>query len=84
LGQLVTIKGGGTPRKDEIAYWDGDIPWATVKDLTGDELAATQDTISEKGLHNSAANLIPAESILIATRMALGKVAINGGVEFPV
>ncbi|MCR9493241.1 restriction endonuclease subunit S [Vibrio alginolyticus] len=74
---LEKIVGGGTPSKANSQYWDGDIPWASVKDLSSTKLDDTADKISEKGLNNSASNLIPAETIVIPTRMALGKVAIT-------
>ncbi|QOV30491.1 restriction endonuclease subunit S [Vibrio diabolicus] len=74
---LEKIVGGGTPSKANLQYWDGDIPWASVKDLSSTKLDDTADKISEEGLKNSASNLIPAETIVIPTRMALGKVALT-------
>jgi len=73
---LEKIMGGGTPSKSNSAYWDGNIPWASVKDMKEDSetLEKTQDFITEAGLKNSAANLIPAGSIIISTRMGLGRV----------
>jgi type I restriction enzyme S subunit len=69
--------GGGTPSKQNPAYWNGNIPWASVKDLTGTILNKTQDCITELGLKESSSNLIPADSIIVCTRMGLGKIAIN-------
>jgi type I restriction enzyme S subunit len=77
LGALVTIKGGGTPDRGNIAYWGSGFPWATVKDLNGLQLARTQESITEDGLRNSASSLVPAGSLVIATRMALGKAVIT-------
>lgn len=77
LCDLVTFKGGGTPSKQVVEYWNGDIPWATVKDFTSTSLSATQDFISQDGLRNSSANLIPKGHVIIPTRMSLGKAAIN-------
>ena len=77
LDELVSIKGGGTPSKDKAEYWNGNIPWASVKDLTSLWLSSTIDHISEEGLRDSSANLIKAGTIIIPTRMALGKVSIN-------
>ncbi|MBB1350965.1 MULTISPECIES: restriction endonuclease subunit S [unclassified Pseudoalteromonas] len=77
LGELVTIKGGGTPSKKIEGYWNGNIPWASVKDLKSNEISKTVDAITELGVNNSATNIIPAGTILTATRMALGKFAIN-------
>lgn len=77
LRELVTFRGGGTPSKQVPEYWDGDIPWASVKDFTSTSLSETQDFITQEGLRNSAANLIPKGHVIIPTRMSLGKAAIN-------
>jgi type I restriction enzyme S subunit len=77
LGELVTIKGGGTPSKKVKEYWSGNIPWASVKDLKSSEISKTVDSITKLGVSKSATNIIPAGTILTATRMALGKFAIN-------
>ncbi len=77
LGELVTILGGGTPDKSVPAYWDGDVPWASVKDFKSTELESTIDRISDAGVANSATNIIPAGSVIVPTRMAVGKAAIN-------
>ena len=71
---LKEIKGGGTPSRKKTTYWEGAIPWGSVKDLTGAYLDNTEEYITEEGLKNSASNLIPAGTVIIATRMALGKV----------
>lgn len=77
LRELVTFRGGGTPSKQVPDYWDGDIPWASVKDFTSTSLSETQDFITQEGLRNSSANLIPKGHVIIPTRMSLGKAAIN-------
>ncbi|WP_051309746.1 restriction endonuclease subunit S [Desulfogranum japonicum] len=77
LREIVTFRGGGTPSKQVPEYWHGDIPWASVKDFTSTSLSDTQDFISQDGLKNSSANLIPKGHVIIPTRMSLGKAAIN-------
>ncbi|MDC5425459.1 restriction endonuclease subunit S [Acinetobacter baumannii] len=78
LGELVDFKGGGTPSRNVEEYWGNSISWATVKDLNeGITLTETQEFISELGLKNSASNLIAKGTIIIPTRMALGKVVIS-------
>lgn len=77
LGELVDIKGGGTPSKTVPEYWGGTIPWASVKDFKGGILERTEDFITELAVSGSSTNVIPAGSIIVPTRMALGKVAIN-------
>jgi len=77
LGELVEIVGGGTPSRSVPEFWNGGIPWATVKDMTSVELSETQEFISDKGVSTSATRIVPAGSVIMATRMGLGKVAIN-------
>lgn len=78
LGDLVTIKGGGTPDKNNPAYWrDGTIPWATVKDFVSTEISSTIDRITSAGVANSATQVIPAGNLIVPTRMAVGKAAVN-------
>ncbi len=79
LGDLVlSITGGGTPSKNNTDYWNGNIPWASVKDLKDSKyLEKTIDKITAKGLSNSSSNLIPAGCYIVCTRMGLGKSAIN-------
>jgi type I restriction enzyme S subunit len=77
LGEVVEIKGGGTPSRSNPEYWGGPIPWATVKDFKSTDIARTEESITEDGVLSSATNVIPAGAVVIPTRMALGKAAIN-------
>ncbi|MCU7865469.1 MAG: restriction endonuclease subunit S [Candidatus Thiodiazotropha sp. (ex Lucinoma borealis)] len=75
LGDVVTkIIGGGTPSKNKPQYWDGDIPWLTVKDMRSQRPADAMDHISEKAVEESSTNIIPEDTVIIATRIGLGKV----------
>jgi type I restriction enzyme, S subunit len=77
LGELVDIIGGGTPNRKNESYWNGNINWITVKDFKSNYITSSEETITENGLKSSAAKLIPKGNVIIPTRMALGKVAIN-------
>jgi type I restriction enzyme, S subunit len=79
LGETVNSHlGGGTPSKNNSTYWDGDIYWASVKDVgKGKYINETIDRITEVGLANSSSNLIPTGNLIVVTRMGLGKVSIN-------
>lgn len=72
------FKTGGTPSTKEPIFWDGTIPWIQSSDLQKDILFGIkpQKFISEKGLQNSSAKLIPKNSIAIVTRVGVGKLAI--------
>jgi len=71
---LQKVLGGGTPSRRRPDYWGGEIPWASVKDMAHPRLERTQEVITEAGLSNSAANLVPSDTIVLATRMAVGAV----------
>ncbi|HIB5937246.1 TPA: restriction endonuclease subunit S, partial [Klebsiella pneumoniae] len=77
LGTLFnSIQSGGTPSKINPAFWGGDIPWASVKDLGSSQyISKTQDYITEAGLL-SGSKLADSGDVLICTRMGLGKIAI--------
>lgn len=66
--------GGGTPSKKENRFWNGDIPWASVKDVKGSYLTETQDTITQIGLDNSASNIVKPGEVILITRISPGKV----------
>ena len=84
LGEVFNFVGGGTPSKSVPDYWNGNIPWASIKDIKGNNLISTQDFITEKGLKNSSANIANVNEIILATRISHGtpilskiKTAIN-------
>ena len=70
--------GGGTPRTGVSEYWNGEIPWFQSSDFKDGivTLQASNKHISQEGLHNSAAQLIPGESIAIVARVGFGKLSL--------
>lgn len=79
--KYLKIVSGGTPSRDNPKYWtNGTIYWATPTDITKNKgyfLNSTNEKISEKGLHNSSAKIIPKGSVLMTSRATIGAVAIN-------
>ena len=69
--------GGGTPTTLNEAYWNGDIPWIQSSDVMDGKLLGVEPRkwITQAGLNNSAAQLIPENSIAIITRVGVGKLA---------
>ena len=76
LKDVCTFIGGGTPSKTKEEYWNGGIPWASVKDLQGYYITETIDNISAAGLKNSSANMCEKDDLILATRIAPGRAAI--------
>lgn len=67
LGDVVKTTSGGTPsRKIEDIYYNGSIPWVKSKELNGTFLFDTEEHITELGVNNSSAKLLPKNSVLIA------------------
>ncbi len=79
--RMFRVESGGTPKSEVQEYWGGEIPWATLVDLPPadfiSQITATKRTITEKGLRESSAKMIPANSIIVSTRATIGRIAIN-------
>ena len=78
LGDLCDVIGGGTPPKDTPAFYSGDIPWATVRDMRQDVITETEFRITNDAVKGSATNIVPSGNVVIATRVGLGKVCLLG------
>lgn len=80
LGDLGTIRGGGTPKTKVPEYWaPAEVVWATPKDMTAlrsPVISCSERCISREGLANSSAILLPAGTVLYTSRATLGHVAI--------
>jgi type I restriction enzyme S subunit len=82
LAEIGQIVGGGTPKSGEASYWsDNGISWLTPADLYGYTeryIEKGRRDISEEGLANSSAQLMPAGTVLFSSRAPIGYVAIAG------
>ncbi len=76
LGDVCNLIGGGTQSKDNADFYTGNIPWATVRDMRSDVITDTEHKITEAAIKNSSTNIIPSGSVIIATRVGLGKVCL--------
>lgn len=77
LGDVcVEIIGGGTPSTNKNEFWDGNIPWITSADIHGIREVVIRKKTNENGIKNSSTNLLPKGSIIVVTRVGLGKIAI--------
>ncbi len=75
------IFSGGTPKSTEDTFWGGDVNWISLVDLPASNLItqikASERTITEQGLKNSSAKMIPVNSVVVSTRATIGRVGIN-------
>ncbi|MGJ1190756.1 restriction endonuclease subunit S [Sphingobacterium siyangense] len=71
LKYLYYLTGGGTPSKENSAFWNGSIPWVSPKDMKAKWIEKTEDYISEVAIQNSSTKLIPKNSLLLVVRSGI-------------
>tara|TARA_B100000678_G_scaffold291409_1_gene308156 strand:- start:5927 stop:7327 length:1401 start_codon:yes stop_codon:yes gene_type:complete len=82
FSDFVTLVSGGTPKTKEDSYWGGGIPWYSVVDAPSSSdvfVQSTEKTITQAGLDNSSARLVPDSTTIISARGTVGKLAITAG-----
>jgi type I restriction enzyme S subunit len=80
LGEISEIMNGGTPDTTVPKFWDGENLWITPKDMGKLESIYVDDTlrkITNEGLKNSSAKILPPNSIILSSRAPIGHLAIN-------
>ena len=72
-------KAGGTPKSSIQSYYNGEIPFLTINDMTkqGKFIKSTEKTITKEGLNNSSAWIVPKNSLLYSMYASIGFVSIN-------
>lgn len=82
LSDVMDLIGGGTPKTTVDSYWNGDIPWLSVKDFNNDRryVYQTEKTITKAGLANSSTRLLQENDIIISARGTVGEIAM---IPFP-
>ena len=79
IGNRGDFIGGGTPSKRNSAFWQGDIPWVSSSDISEESIQFINKTrfITKEAIKNSATKIVPANSLLIVSRVGVGKVAVT-------
>ena len=80
LGEVCQIISGSTPRTGVEDLWDGEIAWATPRDLSKLDsvyIEKTAQRITEKGFKSCSTQMLPVGSVLLSSRAPIGHVAIN-------
>ena len=81
LSSIAQLESGHTPSRKHPEYWDGGVPWIGIKDATenhGRILADTNQHVSELGLENSSARLLPANTVCLSRTASVGFVVVMG------
>ena len=77
ISTIADIIGGGTPDTSVDEYWGGNIQWFTPSEIGKEKYAYLSDrTITEAGLKNSSAKLLPQGTVLLSTRATIGECSI--------
>lgn len=77
LSEVMELIGGGTPKTNKPEYWNGDIPWISVKDFNNDlrYVYKTEKTITKLGLEKSSTKLLQRGDVIISARGTVGEIA---------
>ncbi len=80
LGDVAEMGSGGTPPSSVSAYYDGDIPWVSISDMTkgGKLILSTDRNLTREGFANSAAQMFPVGTVLYAMYASLGECSMAG------
>ena len=80
LSEKIQLLSGGTPKTSEPTYWDGDIPWYSVRDAPSETdlwVIHTDKHVTKLGIANSAAQIFPEKTTIISARGTVGKLALT-------
>ena len=75
------LHGGGTPSRKRPEYFQGTIPWITGQDIPEShvaEITTARDFVTEEAVEESATRVAPVGTVLVTTRVSVGKTAVAG------
>ena len=80
IGEVCDVVNGSTPKTGVTAYWDGLHQWITPAEMgkrSTPYIAKTERAITDAGLQNSSARLLPPQSVILSSRAPIGHLVIN-------
>jgi type I restriction enzyme, S subunit len=81
LSDLARLESGHTPSRNKPDYWDGCIPWIGIRDASGNHgkvLTDTEQHVTQLGLDNSSARLLPSGTVCLSRTASVGYVVTLG------
>ena len=78
LGDVVDVKIGGTPSRENNLYFTGENPWVSIAEMKGQVIKDTKEKLTDEGVDNSNVKLIPKGTTLLSFKLSIGKTAIAG------
>ena len=77
IGEIAEVVGGGTPKTEVEEYWNGEIKWFTPSEIGKTKyIFDSERHITNEGLKNSSAKLLPKNTILLSSRATVGEISI--------
>ena len=76
LGKCIKLIGGGTPKTSEERFWNGNVCWLSGGDIANNHksfVSSSEKSISQDGLNNSSAKLLPENAMVVSARGTVGK-----------
>lgn len=81
LTSVATLESGHTPSRRRAEYWGGEVRWVSLHDtdrLDGKELYETTYTVTDEGISNSSARVLPKGTVVFSRTATVGKVGLLG------
>ena len=78
LGAVAKWGSGGTPKRSEAGYFGAGIPWLSISDLNDGEVTDAKESLTQLGIENSTAKVVPPGTLLVAMYGSIGKLGIAG------
>ncbi|WP_230656336.1 restriction endonuclease subunit S [Psychrobacter sp. I-STPA10] len=78
LGDIVNVMIGGTPPRDHLEFFQGNLPWLSISEMNGGVIEKTKENITLEAVNNSNVKLIPKGTTLLSFKLSIGKTAIAG------
>lgn len=78
LGSVCEVRIGGTPSRNEQAYFGGNHPWVSIAEMKGQIITDTKEKITDEGVLHSNVKLVPRGTTLLSFKLTIGKTAIAG------
>lgn len=78
LGDIADWGSGGTPKRSVSEYFGDGFPWLSIADLNDGVIDEAKESLTDSGIKNSSAKLVPPGTILVAMYGSIGKLGVAG------